>query len=108
MGTEAPQDKDLSATTTKGKGSTAPELWASTQRPLNMEEVRMHPCKLGELCWLAMVSRPEICARLARLASRVNSLVGSDVYQINDLLESAKEWLQATAFEYLAGLRLGT
>ena len=55
----------------------------------------MRQCKLGELCLLATVPRPDICARLARTASRVNSLQGSDVYRINDLVKTVKVWQQA-------------
>ena len=39
---------------------------------------------------------PDKCARLAGVASRVNSLVGSDVHRINDLVEIAKVWQRAT------------
>ena len=44
-----------------------------------------------ELSWLATVFRPDICARLARIATRIGALQGSDVYRINDLVETAKE-----------------
>lgn len=47
---------------------------------------------LGGNCRLATVSRPDICARLARIASGANSLNGSDVYRINDLVKSVKVW----------------
>ena len=36
------------------------------------------------------VSRPDICARLAQLASRVNDLQGSNIYRINALIKTAK------------------
>ena len=52
---------------------TSPELWAARQKLLSPEDVKLRQCKLGELCWLATVSRPDICARLARIASRINS-----------------------------------
>ena len=45
---------------------------------------------MGELCWLATVSRPDICARLAQLASKVNDLQGSDIYRINALINNVK------------------
>ena len=47
---------------------TAAELWASRRRRLEMGE-----CKLGELCWLATVSRPDSRARPAQLAPKVES-----------------------------------
>ena len=46
----------------------------------------MRQCKLGELVWLATVPRPDICAQLA---AEVNTHRGSDIYPINDLIETA-------------------
>ena len=68
----------------------------------------MRRCKLGGLCWLATVSRLEICARLARIASRKNSLCGSDVYRINDLVKTAKLWQKAAVLIYASSSQLGT
>ena len=45
---------------------------------------------MGELCWLATVSRPDICARLAQLATKVNELQGSDIYRINALFKAVE------------------
>ena len=45
---------------------------------------------MGEMCWLATVSRPDICACLAQLASKVDDLQGSDIYRINALIKTAK------------------
>ena len=61
---------------------TSPTLWANRQRPLGDEDKLLRQCKLGKLCWLAAASRPDIRARLAHIASRVNVLQGS----VNDLL----------------------
>ena len=58
---------------------------AARQKTMSLEDTELRQCKIGELCWLATASRPDICARLARIAYRVNSLKGSDVYRINDL-----------------------
>ena len=87
---------------------TTEELSDSRQRPLKMEDIRRRQCKVGELCWLATVSRPDICVRLAQLASKVNSLRGSDTYQGNDLIETAKDRKQATVLEYQSGPHLCT
>ena len=62
---------------------TSADLWKRRQYPLSDEEKLLCQCKMGELCWLATVSRPDICARLAQLASKVNDLQGSDIYRIN-------------------------
>ena len=57
----------------------SPEFWASPGRPLSVEENRRRQCKLVELRRLATVFRPDICARLAQLAAKVNSLHGVGV-----------------------------
>ena len=78
--------------------------WASRQRPFRMEDIRRRHCKLGELRRLATVVRPDFGARLARLASEVSSLKGSDIY---DLIKTVGEWQQANVFNYQFGRHLG-
>ena len=73
---------------------------------MSPEDVKLCQCKLGELCWLATVSRPDICARLARISSRINELTGSDVYRINDLVKTVKQWQPATILKYMSSLKL--
>ena len=46
---------------------------------------------MGGLRWLATFSSPDIYARLARIASRVNFLQGSDIYRVNDMAKTVKE-----------------
>ena len=46
------------------------------------------------------VSRPDICAGLARIASRINALCGSDVHGINGLVRAAKAWQKAKVLRY--------
>ena len=79
---------------------TSPELRAARQKLPSPEDVKLRQCKLGEPCWLATVSRPDICARLARIASRINSLQGAAVYRIRDLVKTAKKWQRATVLKY--------
>ena len=43
------------------------------------------------VCWVATVSRPGTRARLAQLASKVNPVLASNIYRINDLSKTAKE-----------------
>ena len=57
-------------------------------------------CKLGKLCWLATVSRPNICARLARFASSINQLKAIDIYRINGLARTVKSWKPRDALKY--------
>ena len=77
---------------------TTPEMRASPRRPSSKKEVRICPCKLGGLCWSAAAPRPDICARLAQLAARLNSLKGSEVYRSNDLANTVKARQHAAIF----------
>ena len=84
---ELPQEKDFLVTLTRQEFAgalkpipTTPEIWASPQRPLTTREIPARRRKLGESWWAANLSRPDICARLAQLAAKVNSLRGSDSY----------------------------
>merc|ERR1712215_525615 len=79
---------------------TSPQLWAARQKLLSPEDVKLCQCKLGELCWLATVSRPDICARLAQLSSKGNELQGSDIYRINALIKSVKADQPRTILKY--------
>ena len=103
VGVELARERDFSAplkqdefATNSQPLPTSPQLWAARQKTLSSDDVKLRRRKLGELCWLATVSRPDICARLARFAARVNSLQGSDVHRINDLVDIAKVWQRAT------------
>ena len=49
------------------------------------------PMRDGMLCWLATVSRPDICARLARFSAKLDSLKVIGVYRINDLIKIVKK-----------------
>ena len=64
------------------------------------EDVKLRQRKLGKLCCLATVSCPDICARLARIAPRINCLQGSDASRINDRVRTAKEGQKAAASKY--------
>ena len=48
----------------------------------------------------------DICARLARIASMINAICGSDVYRINELVRVAKDWQQATVLKYASSCHL--
>ena len=56
-----------------------------------MDEAKMCQYELGESCRAAAVSWPGICARLASISPRINSLWGSDVYRTNASVRAAKE-----------------
>ena len=112
---EPAQEMDFSATMAQQKFTqtlkqipTMSELRASPLRSLKMEEARMRQRKSGGSGWFATVSRPDIRAWPARLASRINSSQGSDIYQINDLIKIVEEWRQATGPKYHSGPQRGT
>ena len=65
-----------------------------------MDYVKLRQCKLGELRWVATVLRPDICARLARIASRINAPCGIGVYRKNELVRVVKNWQQASGQEF--------
>ena len=97
VGMELLQKADFSVTLTQAEVARQSELldsssafWKRRQRPLSDEEKLLRQCKMGELRWLATVSRPDICARLAQLASKVNDLQGCDIYRKNSLVKTAK------------------
>lgn len=59
---------------------TPQELWASRLRHLSVEETRQRRRKLGELPWLAALSRPDVRARIAQLATTPDFLHEGVVY----------------------------
>ena len=75
---------------------TSPTLWANRQKPLRVEDKLLRQCKLGRLRRPATVPRPDVCARLAHIASRVDMHQGSDIYRINDLIKTVKCWQPRT------------
>ena len=79
-------------------------LWKDRTRSLNDEELQICQGKLGELSRLAAVSRPNICARLARLSANLNNLHVIDIYRIKDLIKTAQLWQGECPLEYPAGL----
>ena len=66
---------------------TPPGFRAARQRTLSPGDIKLRRRKLGELSWLAKVSRP-------------NSLEGSDVYRIDDPVQTAQVWQQAAISTY--------
>ena len=68
--------------------ATSPSLWRDRNRALSDEELQTCQSKLGELCWLATVSRRDICARLARFSANLNGLKVIDIRRINDLIKT--------------------
>ena len=103
VGMESNQEANFSVTLTQEEFAknlqpldTSPGPWAAGQKLLSPEDAKLRQCKSGELSWLATVSRPDIGARLARIASRINSLQGVDVFRINDLAKTLKTWQPTT------------
>ena len=106
VGVELAQGKDFSATAAPGDFTenlkllpASPEWWAGLKNPLSTDDGKWRRCKLGELCWVAAVSRPDLCARVAIHAPRINARCGCDVVRTNGLVRAAKEWQHATALK---------
>ena len=74
---------------------TSSDLWAARHQLLSPEDILRCQCKLGGLRRLVTESRPDICPRPARLASKVNSFQGSDISRINDLIKTVHVWQPA-------------
>ena len=62
VGVALAQEKDFSATLTQEYFTrnleplpAPPELWAGRKWPLSLDEIKLRPRKLGELCWVATV-----------------------------------------------------
>ena len=84
---------------------TSPKMRAGRRNPLSMDGIKSRRRKLGGLRRVARVSRPDICSRWARIATRINALSGSDVFRINELARVAEKWQQATALRYSSATR---
>ena len=67
-----------------------------------MDYIKLRQRMSGELRWVAAVSRQDICARPARIATKINALCGGDAYRINELFRVAKDWQQAAVLNYAA------
>ena len=85
--------------------STSPKPRASRHCPPSSDEIGSRQFELGELRRLATVARPDIGARLAKTASRINSLCGSDLYRIGELVRAGKEWGRAKSLKYASPSR---
>ena len=84
VGMELTQKADFSVELTQAEFTrqlqfldTSPALWKRRQDPPSDEGELFCQCKMEELRWLATVSRPDIRARLAQLASKVNARVNA-------------------------------
>ena len=106
VGMELPQGKDYSVRLPQTEFSARlasleanPALWAAIQQILSPEDVFLRQRKSGELRWLAAVSRPGVRARLARLASRVNSLQRRDIRRFHDWIKTDQVWQLAAKFK---------
>ena len=112
VGADLPRETNFSATSTQedftespGPLPTSPEMWARRKEPLSLDEIKLRQRKQGGVRLFAAVSKPDICVRLARVASRVNALCGTDVLRINELVRSVREWRTATAPNYASPSR---
>ena len=112
-GIELPEEKDYTVRLAQAEFSpkldpveTPPALWAAPRQPLYPDDALRRQCKLGEPCWLAPASRPDICANRARLTSKANSLQGIDIYRITDLIRTVQVRQPGTGDEILAAVQV--
>ena len=89
-----------SFTKSPGPLPASPAFRTSPQRFLSLAEIKERRRTSGAVRSLSTVARPDICARLAWLAVRVNSPRGSDIYRIGDSVKTVKEWQQAPVLKY--------
>ena len=77
VGMDPAQGKDYFATFTKEDLKTlptSPEMRAGRKNPLSMDDVKLRQRKSGEFRLFATAFRQDICAHLARIASRIDAL----------------------------------
>ena len=79
VGVELEQDSTCSVTLTQGDFAknlqplpATPKLWGFRRQLPSPVDVHLCQRELGALCWFATVSRPDTCARLARIDSGIN------------------------------------
>ena len=97
------QEKDFSVTSSLGSFArnlkllpTSPALWAGRTNSLSADDAKLRQCLLIDLRWVASVSRPDICARLARIAPKIDAPRGRSLYRVSGLVRVAKERQLAT------------
>ena len=67
---------------------TTRDLWAARQHMSAFEEIKERQRNLEEPCWLATVSRPDLCVLPARIAAPVFSRKSGDDYRIDDFVKT--------------------
>ena len=83
VGVDGAQGDDFSATSTEEDFTKSLEfLLTPPEVAGGSDETRMRQCEFRELRRAAAVSQPDIRARLAKIASSINSLCRGDVYRI--------------------------
>ena len=104
---EVAQESDSSVTLTQDEFAqnlkplpTCTQFRAARPKTLSIGDIKLRQCKLDELRMEAAASRPDICARRARIAARANSLQGSDAYRINDMVETLRAWPEGASSQY--------
>ena len=104
VGTEPAQEEDFPATLTQADFvknlkplPTSSALRAGREESLSMGYIELRQCRSGVRFWVATVYRPDICARLARIASSIHPLRGSGAFCMNELVRVVKDWRRATA-----------
>ena len=77
VGMDPAHGKDYFATLTQEDLKTlpaSPEMWAGRKNPPSMDDVKLRQRRSGEFRLVATAFRQNICAHLARIASRIDAL----------------------------------
>ena len=67
------------------------EQVSSPQRKLNENEKTLLRSAIGQLNWLANISRPEISFQVSNISSRISNATISDIKEANKIIKFVKE-----------------
>ena len=110
MGMALSQEADFPATSTQADSAknlkpfpTSSASRARREESLSMDFIKLRQCKSGEVCRAIAVYLPDICARLARIASSIHPVCGGGVFRKNGFVRVVKDWRRATALSHALG-----
>ena len=110
VGMALSQEEEFPATLTQADSAKNPKPLptssasrAGREESLSMDFIKLRQCKSGEARRVIAVKLPDICARLARIASSIHPVCGSGVFRKNELVRVVKDWRRATALSHALG-----
>ena len=110
VGMALSQEEEFPATLTQADSAKNPKPLptssasrAGREESLSMDFIKLRQCKSGGVHRVIAVKLPDICARLARIASSIHPVSGSGVFRKNELGRVVKDWRRATALSHALG-----